>query len=92
MAYAIAVRADIVDIRTLRTPPAHLFVDTQVWFWHTYVPGTLSLPPRRLRQITTYLALLQNVLKVRGNLYHSDLQLAELLHLIERVELDDFNI
>ena len=91
MAPAITIQADVVDIRSARTAPAHLFVDTNAWFWHAYHRSSLNNSPWRRRQITFYTAFLTRVIQANGTLYHSGLQLAELLHLIEKTELEDYN-
>ena len=91
MASAITVRADIVDIRSARSAPDHIFVDTNVWFWYAYGRSILAAPEWRRRQIAFYSTFLQKVIQSRSELYHSGLQLAELFHQIEKAELDDFN-
>lgn len=91
MAYAIDVQADVVDIRIACNPPEHLFVDTNVWFWYAYSPGILAAEEWRRPQINRFLTFLTSVIKSKGYLYHSGLQLAELLHQIEKIKLESFN-
>ena len=86
MAYAIGVKADVVDIRRSCSLPDHLFVDTNVWSWFTYTRASQASRPPLPHQTYSYPKFLKAVLSSGGQLYHSGLQLSELMHVIEGVE------
>ncbi|MEN6519225.1 MAG: hypothetical protein ABFC38_13805 [Methanospirillum sp.] len=91
MAYAIDVRADVIDIQTAPPPPNTLFVDTNVWFWYAYPRASLSKRPPRPYQKQFYPAFLGQAFASGCRLYHSGLELAELVHLIENSEREAYN-
>ena len=66
------------------------FVDSNVWFWTTYVTSKhMALPqPPQEYQTSTYPAFLEKVLNEGAKLCHCPLTLAELANIIENTELD----
>jgi len=64
------------------------FVDTNVWFWMTYVSSKdMSIPnnPEEY-QVRDYSNFIEKALGVRAKLYHCALTLAELTNIIENTE------
>lgn len=77
------VQADVIDIMTDSPQKGDIFlVDTNVWYWLTYPPASLSL--------TTYQSIYSNYITdtftAGATLCCSGLSLAELAHIIEREE------
>ncbi|MEK6662695.1 MAG: PIN domain-containing protein [Pseudomonadota bacterium] len=66
------------------------FVDSNVWFWTTYVTSKhMALPqPPQEYQTSTYPAFLEKILNEGAKLCHCPLTLAELANVIENTELD----
>lgn|SRR5574340_148523 len=66
------------------------FVDSNVWFWSTYVSSKRIVLPQHPQQyqLTDYPVFLQKVLDDGASLCHCPLTLAELANVIERTELD----
>jgi predicted nucleic acid-binding protein len=69
------------------------FVDSNVWYWTTYVASREMPLPKSPReyQIQDYPAFLEAALDNGAELYHCPLTLAELANIIEISELDIFN-
>jgi len=87
MAVYYTVRADVIDIAHDKPLASdRIFVDTNVWFWLTYSRASLGKTPPRGYQLTRYNAYTNAVLVAGGTLLHSGLNLAELVHLIEKTE------
>ena len=83
MAVNYIVRADVFDVKV--DPPQQgdiFFVDTNVWYWLTYPPASLSANPYQLG----YSDYIANTITASATLCGSGLSLAELAHLIEREE------
>ena len=84
MAVNYIVQADVIDI-TVDSPQAGdiFFVDTNVWYWLTYAPASLSAKPYQINSYPDYIA---RTVAVGATLCYSGLSLAELAHLIETEE------
>jgi predicted nucleic acid-binding protein len=65
------------------------FVDTNVWYWFTYVASKeMQLPDIAKRyQIEGYPLFVEKALEAGARLFHSPLSMAELSHRIEGTEL-----
>ncbi|MBF0498066.1 MAG: PIN domain-containing protein [Deltaproteobacteria bacterium] len=85
------IQADIVDI-TNDTPKAEdiFLIDTNVWYWITYTRASQSTRPPASYQITSYPAYYNSALAGGAKIFQSGLSLAELAHLIEKVEFGIF--
>jgi predicted nucleic acid-binding protein len=81
-----SVKAEVVDIRT-DTPKAEdaFLVDTNVWYWVTYVKASQNARPY---QISNYPGYTNAALSAGARIHHSGLSFAELAHLIEKAERD----
>lgn len=81
----LTIQADVVDI-TKDTPlPGDVFlVDTNVWYWMTY--SRASTAGAQAYQIADYPQYASNALGAGSSIYQSGLSLAELSHVVERVE------
>lgn len=66
------------------------FVDTNVWFWTTYVASKGVVLPQHPEQyqLSEYPAFLERALNDGATLCHCPLTLAELANVIEKTELD----
>lgn len=66
------------------------FVDTNVWFWMTYVASkTIQLPNHTKEyQLSDYPRFLEDALNANCTLCHSPLTFAEIANIIENTELD----
>lgn len=83
------VRAEVVDIRTDTPRPDDVFlVDTNVWYWLTYTRASLGTDRPLRYQVTEYPSYILKVRQAGARLYRFGLSLAELAHLIEKVERD----
>ena len=68
------------------------FVDTNVWYWCTYVASKSFIAKRpKDYQIENYPEFIESALNCGAKLYYSPLSLVELAGLIERSELAIFN-
>jgi len=78
------IKADIIDINndTPRNTDTFL-IDSNVWFWLTYSGASHSAVAY---QIKVYPSYVNYALKLGSSIFRSGLSLAELSHLIERVE------
>lgn len=67
------------------------FVDTNVWYWVTYVASKSFIPngPRRY-QTETYPNFIEQAVNNKALLYYSPLVLIELARVIERAEFEIF--
>lgn len=85
MAVNYTVQADVIDI-TVDSPQQGdiFFVDTNVWYWLTYPPASLSARPYQINSYPSYVAA---TITADATLCCSGLSLAELAHRIEREEL-----
>lgn len=89
MAVNIAVQASIIDLRCDVPKPNDVFlIDTNVWYWMTYSP--LSITPRSY-QIREYPNYVSKARRAGTSLLKLDLSFAELAHSIERDEYAIFN-
>jgi len=85
------VRAAVVDIRTDTPKSADtVLIDTNVWFWLAYTKASIN--PPKYNQITTYPRYVQHALRAKVKLLRSGFSFAELAHIIERAEYDQFSI
>lgn len=78
-----------VDIKKAASPEGEkFFVDTNVWYWTTYIPSKeyVALKPDDY-QTEHYPQFIEDALNNKSTLYYSPLMLAELAGLIERSEL-----
>lgn len=82
MAVNYTVRADVFDIQVDSPQQGDIFlVDTNVWYWLTYPPASLSAPYQ-----LSYSSYITATITANATLCCSGLSLAELAHLIEREE------
>lgn len=90
MGIHINVLANIIDI-TLDIPkPSDKFlVDTNVWFWMTYSRIGVTSGSNHY-QVNDYPHYLNQALSISSNIFHTQLTLAELTHIIERTEFQIF--
>ncbi|MBE9198448.1 MULTISPECIES: PIN domain-containing protein [unclassified Nodularia (in: cyanobacteria)] len=78
------VQADVIDITTDSPQKGDIFlVDTNVWYWLTYPPASLSAQQHQINSYPNYIA---DTLTVGATLCYSGLSLAELAHRIESEE------
>ncbi len=81
MSVQFSVQANIVDILKDKPKPYDVFlVDTNVWFWMTYTNATIYSSQKH------YPSYLNQALSVNAQVYYCGLSLAELAHLIEKIE------
>lgn len=87
MAVNYIIQANVVDI-TADTPKAGdvFLVDTNVWYWLTYTRASQSARPPAQYQTSNYPAYTNAALGAGARIFQSGLSLAELTHLIEKVE------
>lgn len=93
MTINLIVQADIVDIRSDVPQSDDVFlVDTNVWLWETYGNATLLArhKPSADRKSREYSAYLGRVIPAGAGLKYSGLILAELAHVIEKIEWEIF--
>lgn len=66
------------------------FVDTNVWYWFTYVSSRKMALPNHPQdyQLETYPKFIEDALTIGSKLCHSALTLAELANIIEMTELE----
>ncbi len=77
------IRSDVIDIRRDKpTIDDSFLIDTNVWYWLTYVKCLNA----RHYQITYYPSYLAKSIESGGELYYAETSFAELSHLIERTE------
>ncbi|WP_448652601.1 type II toxin-antitoxin system VapC family toxin [Pseudomonas fluorescens] len=76
------------DIRhSSSTDSDHFFVDTNVWYWATYISSKTFLAKRpKDYQVEHYPDFIESALNNKATLYYSPLILVELTNLIERSE------
>lgn len=83
--------AQVIDLRN-NTPikGERYFVDTNVWFWTTYVASkNMQFPdPPEQYQVSEYPRFLERALNDGAKLCHCALMFAELANIIENKELD----
>lgn len=91
MAISYTVQADVVDI-TADTPGAKdvFLVDTNVWYWLTYLKASQSAHPPAPYQTSDYPSYTNTALGAGARIFQSGLSLAELTHLIEKAEYEIF--
>jgi len=85
----VKVEAEVVDLSTDTIQGTDtFFVDTNVWLWMTYSRASHDAS---YYQLTVYPNYLQAALKARAKLHHCGLTLAEVAHVIERIEHQVYN-
>lgn len=83
MALNYTVQADVIDITVDSPQTGDIFlVDTNVWYWLTYPPASLSLTAYQ----SSYSNYITDTVTTGATLCCSGLSLAELAHIIEREE------
>ncbi|MHC5820511.1 MAG: PIN domain-containing protein [Nostoc sp.] len=83
MALNYTVQADVIDITVDSPQTGDIFlVDTNVWYWLTYPPASLSLTAYQ----SSYSNYITDTVTAGSTLCCSGLSLAELAHIIEREE------
>lgn len=83
----IAVRAQVVDIRTdVPTTEDLFFVDTNAWYWLTYNRASLHPEPPQPYQVKSYPDYLKLALTNGAKLLWCGFSFAELAHSIEKTE------
>jgi predicted nucleic acid-binding protein len=83
---AVLIQADVVDIAADSPKPSDVFlVDTNVWFWTAYSKASITKSYR-----ATYASYLTKALAAGSRLYVSGLSQAELIHVIEKAEMELF--
>lgn len=81
------VRADVIDIANDNPRKSDkIMVDTNIWYWMTYTNASMAENPPRPYQTTRYDQYVNAALNVGAQLFYSGLSLAELSHLIEKVQ------
>ena len=89
MSVSLEIRAEIVDVGCDIPQKSDIFlVDTNVWFWQTYINSSTTARPYQLKNYPNYLT---QALVNGSTLSYSVLTLAELSSIIERTELDIYN-
>jgi hypothetical protein len=89
MTLNLNIQAQVIDIRNDTPKQSDIFlVDTNVWFWQTYVNATFKA---KYYQTTNYPRYLAQALVNDSTLSYSALTLAELASIIERTEREIFN-
>lgn len=92
MVMSLTVNASVVDIRSDIPSSSDIFlVDTNVWYWMTYLRASLGNQPPKSYQTNKYPSYISQALSQRSTLSYSGLSLAELAHLIEKTEREIFN-
>ena len=87
MAINYGIKADVVDIAGDTPKASDVFlVDTNVWYWITYTRASQSSRPPAPYQTVHYPAYTNAALSAHARIYQSGLTLAELTHIIEKVE------
>lgn len=90
------VQARVVDLRVdTPTKEDRFLVDSNVWFWSNYeicpIPFySKEITPPQYYQITKYPRYLEKAMYAEASLFCCGLSLAELAHLIEKIEKDIF--
>ncbi|MEH2421336.1 MAG: hypothetical protein V7K48_10540 [Nostoc sp.] len=78
------IQADIIDIKTDNPQQNDIFlVDTNVWFWQTYINAGFGT---QTSKFSNYLKYINQALVNGATLTYSGLILAELAHIIEKTE------
>lgn len=83
--------AQIIDLASYKPIKGErYFIDTNVWFWATYVPSKQTALPQQPQQyqLTDYPEFLERAISNGAQLCHCPLTLAELANVIENTELD----
>ncbi|MGK7882669.1 MAG: hypothetical protein AB4060_21600 [Crocosphaera sp.] len=92
MAINLTVNSSVVDIRSDTPSSSDIFlVDTNVWYWMTYLRASLGNQPPKSYQTNKYPSYISQALSQSSRLTYSGLSLAELAHLIEKTEREIFN-
>jgi hypothetical protein len=90
-----SVQSSVVDIAQ-DTPQLtdSFLVDTNVWFWTTYTKASSIPPPNNPQQyqISDYPDYINKAITAGSKLYSCGLNLSELSHIIERKELEIFQL
>jgi predicted nucleic acid-binding protein len=87
--------AKIIDLKKYNPSKGEMFfVDTNVWYWFTYVPSkVMQMAKKPLPyQVADYAAFIEKALNNHAHLYHCPLNLAELSGIIETAEFDYYNM
>ncbi|MEX5539912.1 hypothetical protein [Pseudomonas poae] len=81
----LTIKAEVIDI-TKDTPLAgdNFLVDTNVWYWMTY--SRASVAGAQNYQVLHYPQYTSSALSIGSSIFQSGLSLAELSHVIEKVE------
>lgn len=87
----------LCDIRRIAPQEGEaFFVDTNVWYWMTYVAAKDFFPkgPKGPKdyQISEYPEFVEKAIENKASLYYSPLALVELAGLIERAEFEIFKL
>lgn len=83
--------AQVLSLHTLRPEKDETyFIDTNVWFWSTYVASKQIILPKHPQpyQLAEYPRFLERALTEKAVLCHCALTLTELAYVIEKTELD----
>jgi len=85
----LTVNAEVIDITKDQPLPTDKFlVDTNVWYWMTY--SRASLAGAMNYQVSHYPQYTSNALSAGSEIFQSGLSLAELSHVVEKVEREMF--
>lgn len=83
----LVVHAAVVDLRTDKVQPTDVFlVDTNVWYWLTYLRSSQMPRPPAYYQTRYYPNYLKDARKARANLFYCGTVFSELAHRIESDE------
>lgn len=86
--------AKVIDLKDYQPRKGEkFFVDTNVWYWFTYVPSKVMYMVKKPlnHQVSDYSAFIERALNIGATLYHCPLILAELSGVIENAELEYYN-
>lgn len=91
MAISYTVKAQIVDIAADKPKPEDAFlVDTNVWLWMTYPNAGHNAPGWAGSVMPSYANYVNSAVSVNAKTHWCGLSLAELAHVIERIEREIF--
>lgn len=86
---ALTIKADVIDItKDVPLPGDSFLVDTNVWYWMTY--SRASMAGAQNYQVSHYPQYTTSALSTGSAIFQSGLSLAELSHVVEKVERELF--
>lgn len=89
MAITYNIKADVVDVKDDAPRQGdRFFVDTNVWFWTSYLKSSKTAQPY---QVSLYPGYILKILQTSAQIYSNGLTFAEIASLIEHAEYDIFS-